>query len=314
MAASDGNRQGAWSRTRGAERPAYSSTFARVWAVLDSERLPKAILPVLPKLRELGPYFSAGALSGDEDRDRTLRRVHDVSAIRHFRSVVAVTGLAFEARIAGGVTVISDGQRTGTTLNAEIERGSRGVISFGIAGGLAPHLSPGQWVVASAIVSDRDRHSTDRDWSERLLRALPGAVHATIAGSDVPVGDPRAKRALHDRTGAIVVDMESHLAARIAAAHGLPFTACRVIVDPAHRNLPPAALLSLRPDGNPDVAAVLRSVVEQPLQLPDLMRLALDATIARAALRRGRALLGPALAFPDLEDLRMDLAPAPALS
>jgi adenosylhomocysteine nucleosidase len=231
----------------------------------------------------------------------------------HFRSVVTVTGLAFEARIAGGVTVVSDGLRTGT-LKAEIDRGSRGVISFGIAGGLAPHLTPGQWVVASAIVTDGERHATDRDWSERLLRALPGAIHATIAGSDAPLVDPHAKRALHARTGALVVDMESHLAARIAAAHGLPFTACRVIVDPAHRNLPPAALLSLRPDGSPDVAAVLRSVMEQPSQLPDLMRLALDAAIARAALRRGRALLGPALAFPDFDDLQMDLAAAPALS
>jgi hopanoid-associated phosphorylase len=255
-----------------------------------------------------------GRYAGDEDRDHLLRGARVVSAIHHFRSVVAVTGLAFEARIAGGVTVIGDGLRAGAALKAEIVRGSRGVISFGIAGGLAPDLLPGQWVVASAIVSDRDRHATDPDWSKCLLRALPEAVHATIAGSDAPVADPRAKRALRDRTGAIIVDMESHLAARIAAAHGLPFTACRVIVDPAHRNLPPAALLSLRPGGNPDLAAVLRSVLEQPRQLPDLMRLALDATIARAALRRGRALLGPALAFPDFSEPEMELAPAPMLS
>jgi adenosylhomocysteine nucleosidase len=326
MAAIKQNRWGRSSRCWGADRPAHRRSFRRawaardcerlskIWATLDPDRLPKAIFPVLPKLRELVPYLSVGALYGDADRNRILRGAHDVSAIGRFRSVVTVTGLAFEARIAGGVTVISDGVRTGATLKAEIERGSRGVISFGIAGGLAPHLAPGQWVVASAIVSDRDRHVTDPDWSERLLRALPGAVHAMIAGNDAPVADPRAKRALYDRTGAIVVDMESHLAARIAAAHGLPFTACRVIVDPAHRNLPPAALLGLRPDGNPDVAAVLRSVMEQPSQLPDLMRLAFDATIARAALRRGRALLGPALGFPDLGDLEVDLAPAPALS
>src|SRR5262249_41292847 len=156
------------------------------------------------------------------------------------------------------VTVISDGLRTGATLRAEIERGSRGIISFGIAGGLVPRMSPGQWVVASAIVSDAGRQGTDPEWSERLLRALPGAVHAMIAGSDAPVADPIAKRELHYRTGAIVVDMESHLAARIAAAHGLPFTACRVVLDPAHRNLPPAALQSLRPNGTPNLGAVLR--------------------------------------------------------
>jgi len=307
-------RRDAWSRHRGRDRVFYPASFGRVWAALDSERLSKAIFPVLPRLREPVPDSSVGALYANEDRDRVLRGAQDVSAIHHFRSVVAVTGLAFEARIAGGVTVIGDGLRTGATLKSEIERGSRGVISFGIAGGLAPHLLPGQWVVASAIISDRDHHSTDPDWSKRLLRALPGAMHGKIAGIDAPVADPPAKRALHDRTGAIVVDMESHLAARIAAAHGLPFTACRVIVDPAHRNLPPAALLALRPDGSPDVPAVLRSVMEQPRQLPDLMRLAVDATIARAALRRGRALLGPALGFPDFHELEMDLAAAPALS
>src|SRR5262249_5425592 len=60
-----------------------------------------------------------GALTGNADRDRVRRGACDVSAIHHFRSVVAVTGLAFEARIAGGVTVISDGLRTGATLKAE---------------------------------------------------------------------------------------------------------------------------------------------------------------------------------------------------
>jgi len=313
MRAGNRNHRGPWPRSPVLDRPAGSWRFGGRFALLDRDRLPKAIFPVLPKVRELVPYFGAGALFGDADGDRGLRGAQDVSAIQHFRSVVTVTGLAFEARIAGGVTVISDGLRTGT-LKAEIDRGSRGVISFGIAGGLAPHLAPGQWVVASAIVAEGDRHATDRDWSERLLRALPDAMHATIAGSDAPIADPLAKRALHARTGAVVVDMESHLAARIAAAHGLPFTACRVIVDPAHRHLPPAALLSLRPDGSPNVAAVLRSVLERPRQLPDLLRLALDATIARAALRRGRALLGPALAFPDFDDLRMELAAAPALS
>ena len=251
----------------------------------------------------LGPDFRTaawGTRPADGNREGALRRLGDVSVIQDFQSVIAVTGLAFEAKIAGGVAVVRDGRRTTATLDAAIARGGRGIMSFGIAGGLAPGLQPGQWVVASTVISERARHEVDRHWSERLLGALPGALHAAIAGVDSPVGDALAKRALFLHTGALVVDMESHLAARIAAAHGLPFAACRVIIDPAHRNLPPAALLSLRPNGIPNLAAVLRSVVEQPTQLPGLMRLALDATIARTALRRGRAALGPSLAFPDL--------------
>ena len=298
------------------ERPQFWSALdsdagVKSWIALDRERLRKAIFPVLAKLRD---YSGSGALYGYADSGGTRHGVHNVDAMRHFGSVVAVTGLAFEARIAGGVTVVSDGVRTEATLRAAIERGSRGVISFGIAGGLAPHLLPGQWVVASAIVSDQGRHPTDPDWSERLLRALPGALHATIAGIDAPISHPTGKRALYRRTGALIVDMESHVAARIAANYGVPFTACRVVVDPAHRHLPPAALLSIRPDGTADVAAVLRSVRAQPGQLPHLMRLAVDAAIAHAALRRGRALLGPGLGFPALEDIEMDLAAAPALS
>ena len=93
------------------------------------------------------------------------------------RPVVAVTGLAKEARIAAGpgVRAIAGGGNAPAlvaALERELARGACAVMSFGIAGGLAPHLAPGQWVVASAIVSDRDRHATDRDWSERLLRAL----------------------------------------------------------------------------------------------------------------------------------------------
>jgi len=207
-------------------------------------------------------------------------------------------GLAFEARIAGGVTVVGDGLRNAATMRAIISRGSCGIISFGIAGGLAPELSTGQWVVASSVVSGDERHEVDVLWSKRLLDTLPGAKHLAMVGVDAPIADPTAKRALHDRTGAAAVDMESHLAARIAAAHGLPFTACRVIVDPAHRALPPAALLSLGGEGVPDLSGILRSVMGRPGQLPDLIRLALDTSIAKAALRRGRELLGPSLAFP----------------
>ncbi len=102
--------------------------------------------------------------------------------------------------------------------------------------------------------------------------------------------------------------MESHVAARMAAARGLPFAACRVIVDPLHRALPPAALIRLRPGGAPDIAAVLGSVLRRPGQLPSLLRIAADARAARAALQRGRRLLGAGLAFPDFGLLERDVA------
>jgi adenosylhomocysteine nucleosidase len=72
----------------------------------------------------------------------------------------------------------------------------------------------------------------------------------------------------------------------------------RVVLDPAHRCLPPAALVPLRRDGSADVAAVLGSVRRQPAQVPNLMRIVADVSLAWSTLARGRRRLGHALGFP----------------
>jgi hopanoid-associated phosphorylase len=225
--------------------------------------------------------------------------------------VVAVTCLALEARIAlgPGVSVICNhNSQLVASLEAAVKRGAFGIISFGIAGGLAPHLVAGDWVVGSGVRTDQGRFPTDQLWARILLEALPGAVHAEIVGTHTPVADPLEKRRLHEQTGAVAVDTESHVAARIAAAYRIPFAACRAVIDPAHGELPPAAVVGLHHDGTPDVVAVFRSVVRQPRQLPALARTALDARIAGAALRRGRRLLGAGLGFPYFSDVALEVA------
>ena len=114
--------------------------------------------------------------------------------------IVAVTSLALEARIAlgPGVSVIcSQGPRLAAHLEAALKRGVSGIISFGIAGGLAPGLVAGQWVAAAAITTAQQWFPTDRAWTRCLLERLPGAVHADIVGIDAPVADPADKRSLH---------------------------------------------------------------------------------------------------------------------
>jgi hopanoid-associated phosphorylase len=227
------------------------------------------------------------------------------------RPIVAVTCLSFEARIAAGpgVTVLcGDADRLIDALESAIRGGCSGIISFGIAGGLAPALAPGHWVVASKVVSGIGQFTTDRLWAQRLLQRLPDAVHAAIFGVDAPVVEAATKHMLGERTRTVAVDMESHVAARVAAVHGLPFAACRVIIDPAHRTLPPAALVGLRPDGTPDAPAVLRSLMRHPRQLPALIQTALDARAARRALLGGRRQLGAGFGFPDLGELQLNVA------
>ena len=216
-------------------------------------------------------------------------------------AVIAVTSLSLEARIAlgPGVSVIcNQASRLVASLEAAIERGASGIISFGIAGGLAPSLVAGDWVIGSGVRTGQERHPVDARWARRLIEALPGAIHAEIAGADSPIASSSDKRRLYDQLGAAAVDMESHIAGSIAAAHKIPFAVCRTVIDAADRDLPPAALVGLRHDGTPDVRAVSRSLARRPSQLAALARIAMDAWIARQALRRGRSLLGAGLGCP----------------
>src|SRR5205807_2446833 len=202
-----------------------------------------------------------GIPQGTTDRRRRSaeperNRSHSVQvAMSSHTSVVAVTCLALEARIAAGAgvaVICSHTSQLVSALEAAIRGGVSGIISFGIAGGLAPDLVAGDWVVGAGVRTDQGRFPADQVWARNLLAALPGAVHRDIVGVDAVVVDPLEKRLLHARTGAAAVDMESHIAARIAAANAIPFAACRVVIDAIDRRLPPAALVGLRLDGTPD--------------------------------------------------------------
>jgi adenosylhomocysteine nucleosidase len=209
-------------------------------------------------------------------------------------SVIAVTGLSWEARIAGDIAIISDGLRTPAEVRAAVGM-CEGIISFGVCGGLAPDLLRGQWVIGSSVVFEDECYDTDKGWSERLIAAFSGAKYARIAGVDSPIAEPVERARFRARTGAVASDMESHIVARIASAHKLPFTTCRLVLNPAHRRLPPAALLNLR-RGWPDLIAIFQSIMRQPHQVADLFRLMMDASHALLALGQVR-LAGEDFAF-----------------
>jgi adenosylhomocysteine nucleosidase len=241
-------------------------------------------------------------VGGEEERGK----VGDVTLERQRCAVIAFVGLAFEARIAAGPGVHVVCRTAGNQLERVAEtaarQGYRGVISFGVAGGLAAHLKAGDWVVASAIREPHSSHSvrpTHAAWSRKLLGLIGHAVHAPIVGVDAPVADPAKKRELHRATGAVAVDMESHLMARVAAAYDLAFAAVRVVVDPAHRRVPPAALLNMRPDGRADTRAMMRNIIASPSQISPLARIAMDAFTARAQMHRVRELLGHSFGFAE---------------
>jgi hopanoid-associated phosphorylase len=219
-------------------------------------------------------------------------------------TILAVTGLRREARLLAGpgVEVIAGGGDH-RRLEARLEEragAASGIVSMGITGGLAPGFRPGQWVVARAVLDQGTVLPADAGWTDALLARLSGAIEGSFLGVDAITAGKAEKATLHRATGAIAVDMESHIAARVAARHRLPFAAARVICDPAHRSLPPAALAGMRPDGSMDATAVLRSLVAKPGQIPALIRTAWEAECAFRALLRGHRLLGLGLCRPDL--------------
>jgi adenosylhomocysteine nucleosidase len=220
--------------------------------------------------------------------------------------VIAATGLRAEARIAarcGGVKAVASGgdtARLDELIRQLAARGGVAIISFGIAAGLGPQYSAGACLIGGEVVYGGCPYSADPAWTASIKKTIGSADLVRIAGVDRPLSRPSEKKSLHQGSGAAAADMESHVAARIAAELALPFAVLRVIADPADRELPKAALAGMRTDGGIDVGAVLASLAKSPHQLPDLIRVAAESVRARATLLRCRDLLGPHLGFCDL--------------
>src|SRR6185503_1216841 len=93
------------------------------------------------------------------------------------RPVLAVTGLAVEARLAAGpgvITVMAGGDpiRLRAMLSARVQPDCRAVISIGIAGGLDPALVPGDVIVATGVAAAGRRHAASLNVAQRLAARL----------------------------------------------------------------------------------------------------------------------------------------------
>ena len=212
---------------------------------------------------------------------------------------MAVVGLQFEARIIAGPAVRAVVLGTEQTpLVTMLLPTDRGVISFGICGGLAPGLAPGACVIASSISDGTRAWATDKAWTKRLARSIPNAIIGPMLGVDAPILDVAAKSRLHRRHGAVAVDTESHVAALAASAHGLPLVVVRAVADDATCALLTVALAGRRPDGSVNVAGVLAALGKQPGALAPLIRLAVRTGSARATLLRLRPILSSEAGTP----------------
>lgn len=227
--------------------------------------------------------------------------------------LLVATGLRREAKLlaGAGVTVICGAGR-GARLEAQLlaaaaDTEADGIVSLGLGGALTPDLAVGDWVVARSVLFGDERYPTDPAWTEALIGTLDGPITGAFLGSETMFTAAADKRTAHERTGALAVDMESHVAARVARRSGLRFAAARVISDAADRNLPLAVSVGMRPDGGMALGAVLAALAQHPAQLPALIRTGLEAGAAFRALGRANRLLGPGLGLVDLGDHLLDV-------
>src|SRR5258705_7981238 len=223
-----------------------------------SYRLSAGVLFALSWLLEVLSALGAGAVpkfekhqqQGGRGRDVTLgagaAAIVDNSVDRNPndpRPVLIVTGLGQEARIAAGPGMIgmwssSDPQQLRALLATLDSTTFRGVISFGVAGGLDPSLKSGDVVVATEGLSGDTRFLAGLALNEELIARAAlrrrRVGRGGLAGVEQVIAATACKAALHSGTGAAAVDMESHIAAAYAAEAGVSLAPMWGVSELAH--------------------------------------------------------------------------------
>lgn len=149
----------------------------------------------------------------------------------------------------------------------------RTVILAGVAGALAPECPRGTARWASAVIDAEGRRWIPPVQGSGNLfgaRAAPGA--SPLAGMDGVIGHPDRKRAMHERTGACMVDCESASFARVASERGWRWGVVRGISDGADDIVPSWMPQLLRRDGSVDAGAVAGALLANPRRAIDMMR------------------------------------------
>jgi len=236
--------------------------------------------------------------------------------------VLVVVGMEDERFIAQGDAAGEGVEVVVGTANAGVlrERLSKvdtadisAVYSFGVAGGLDPALQPGDLLVSTQVIAqstDIEQHIIEESWMADQNILMTIQMHAAKVNNikirkgiflgtdfearDNPVtGDHEANNQnLREISGADIIDNESHIAAKFANEHNLPFVSVRAVSDSVNHKLPPAALIALEEDGSPNGTAIAKSLLKHPLQIPALIRTAWEYHKALRALKAFRQDVG----------------------
>lgn len=216
--------------------------------------------------------------------------------------IIVATGFTREIRTCAvpGIVAVAGGgvaEQLEERLHAIAKEGAAAIVSYGLTGGLADGLAVGDWIVGSRITGATE-HGCDPGWRDAIAARLPGARIGAFFADGRMIDTVDEKRALGAAHDALAVDMESHVAARVAKTHGLPFAIARIVSDEVNHLLPHAITVSMRPDGGFDRARMRASLARDPGQMPDVVQTMRQFMIGFRGLRRGARLMGGRLAFP----------------
>src|SRR5580692_240550 len=151
-----------------------------------------------------------------------------------------------------------------------VQRGAKRLMSFGIAGGLEPGLPIGSMIIGSQVAATDGSWACDKPWVDELMQKFPQAHCGGVWGSETLIATAREKRALHEKSRCLIVDMESQCAAQIAAEAGIPLAVVRVVCDSVDMDVPPVVMAAINEDGSTNAGNALWHLVRHPKQIPDL--------------------------------------------
>lgn len=220
------------------------------------------------------------------------------------QTVAVKCGMSVEADIArhhaGSDALVLYGAQGATpdALEANVPKTVRGIISFGVCGGLSPLAKIGQAFICSTLVTPTGTYYADIGWRKRLFAATRFYERHWWSTSVFNTANDRAQRdALYDRTGCWIDDDETWAVAEFARKRGIPFQALRVVSDGEEDNLPPAVADALNSDGSFNLGAVISSLVTDPRQFPALFKTAENFKTSLDQLGVAAQLAGPDFQF-----------------
>jgi hypothetical protein len=218
-----------------------------------------------------------------------------------------ITGLKFEAEILRKAakrkktilpmiaSVAGNQQRAYDIACGFAGQGARGLISFGIAGGLSHEAPVGTLILPNLVICEKgSEYHPDKIWRNAYLGRLPlmmAPATGPLISLPIALELEMHKRKANQETGALGVDMESFGVAKAAKDCGIPFIVVRAISDSVTDTLPASLVPAMTEDGSISAGALLKGIIKNPSDLVHLPAFGVKTSRANRTLRRA-AFLG----------------------